>query len=236
MLKFEEFTLSTEGRVLFRLPKLELHSGAFALMGRNGSGKSTFLRAILGDHQEYTGRIEINGRAVHAFQKQDLAKEVAVVYSKPELFGYHTVREVLMLGRLPYQRIWSKESESDRLIVFRVAALLEIEFLLERTFVKLSDGEKQLVMIGRALVQDTPVLLMDEPSAFLDIVHRRKLITAMKAVLNDSGKLILFSTHHTDFLSEFCHKVLLIERGEMTVFGDPLHFERDIQRSFFPDL
>jgi len=235
VLRFDDFILSAGERVLFKLPHLHLYHGAVALVGRNGSGKSTFIRAILGEHNDYHGRIQIQERALHGYKKEELAKLVAVVYTRPHLFGNHTVSDVLMLGRLPYQGMWSLVSESDRLVVYRVAAQLEIEHLLNRTFVTLSDGEKQLVMIGRALVQDTPILLMDEPAAFLDIVHRHKLVSVMKSIISEGNKLVVFSTHHTDFLGEFCYNVLIIDNGEMSVFHEPLNFERDIQRTFFPE-
>ena len=232
MLKIDNLALRVGERTLFTLGHLDLHSGIVALVGRNGSGKSTFIRTVLGEHNDYDGRIEINGRALHAWQKKDVSKEIAVVYSKPQLFGNHTVRDVLLLGRLPYQGMFATISESDELVVFRIAELLDIVQLLDQPFQILSDGEKQLVMIGRALVQDTPVLLMDEPGAFLDIVNRYRLVELMNKIAQESNKLILFSTHHIDLLSACCYKVLLIENGEVMQLDDTEHFEKQIKEVF----
>lgn len=232
MLKFEHIILQAGDRELFRLNHLELTHGIVGLVGMNGSGKSTFIRTMLGEHNEYEGRIEIEGKSLHSYKRPELAKVISVVYSKPQVFGQHRVEDILMLGRLPYQGILAQTTDADRLVVYQIAARLRIEHLMNQTFASLSDGEKQLAMIGRALVQDTPVLLMDEPSAFLDIVNRYQLVEVMKQVAEESNKLIIFSSHHLDMISQCCDKVLLIDQGELRVLAEINRFEELIKQSF----
>jgi iron complex transport system ATP-binding protein len=158
-----------------QVSNLDLKSGLWALIGRNGSGKSTFLNAISGINSKFEGEITIGTRKQLSISPQDIAKKIAVVFSRSQVFGNHTALDVLYLGRIPFQGVFSKLSDYDNDKVKEVVELLRIESLIEKQFSVLSDGEKQLVMIGRALVQDTEIILLDEPTAFLDVVNRKKL-------------------------------------------------------------
>ncbi|MCG8573746.1 MAG: ABC transporter ATP-binding protein [Flavobacteriales bacterium] len=216
MLKFNNIEINVGSRRLFRLDSLELERGLIALVGRNGCGKSTFIRSLLKEHGDYKGNITLNGRLLTDFSKSELATQIAVVYTRTELFGNHSVRDVILLGRLPHQGILSRFSKEDLGSVEKVANQLEIGHLLDAAFQRLSDGEKQLVMIARALVQDTPLILMDEPGAYLDLVNRVKLVRLLKDVADDSQKLIIFSTHHIDLLDQNCDGALLITNEQMS--------------------
>lgn len=232
MLELNNITISVSGRDLFRLNQLTLNTGLYALVGRNGSGKSTFLRTILGEHALYAGQVKLNGNDIKVISKSERAKLISVVYSRPGIFGNHSVFEVLLLGRLPYQDMLARVSEEDRDAVKNVIELLELDSFASRQFSILSDGEKQLVMIGRALVQDTPVLVLDEPGAFLDLVNRYKLSAILKKIVSDTGKLIIYSTHHIDLLENYCEGVLLIKNGEMQQLSPASGFTNQIKKTF----
>jgi iron complex transport system ATP-binding protein len=232
LLDLENIAVRVNNRELFRLDHVALKNGVFALVGRNGSGKSTFLRTLLGEHALYTGKIELNGSELKLISKSERAKLISVVYSKPGVFGQHTVDEVLLLGRLPYQALFAKPSDHDRTAVEHVKVMLEIGTFSDRPFNSLSDGEKQLVMIGRALVQDTPVLVLDEPGAFLDLVNRHRLSALLKKIAADTGKLIIYSTHHIDLLEQECDGVLLISDGRMRQLSDRTAFVPEIKKTF----
>lgn len=232
MLDLTNIEIRVSDRSLFTLSNLKLTGGLVALVGRNGTGKSTFLRTILGEHQNYSGEIKLNNLELSKISKSEKAKLISVVYSKPEIFGNHTVREVLLLGRLPYQNFLAKVTEQDLLEVEKNISLLELQNFADKEFSILSDGEKQLVMIGRALVQNTSVILLDEPGAFLDVVNRYKLSDVLKKIVEETNKLIIYSTHHIDLLESHCTGVLLISDNEMKLLSESNKFLPEIKRTF----
>jgi len=232
LLNLSNIEIRVSDRSLFNLVDLKLTKGLIALVGRNGTGKSTFLKTILGEHQNYCGEIRLNNIELSKIEKSERAKLISVVYSKPEIFGNHTVREVLLLGRLPYQNLFAKVTEKDIQVVEKIIVLLELESFIDKEFLILSDGEKQMVMIGRALVQDTQIILLDEPGAFLDVVNRYKLSDVLKKIVAETNKLIIYSTHHIDLLESHCNAVLLISEGKMIALNEPNQFLPKIKQTF----
>lgn len=230
MLTFKNVKIAVEQRQLLGIDELSLTKGPIALVGRNGAGKSTFLRTIMGMNAVFTGDITIQGHSILNLSKAELAKEVAIVFSKSSIFGNHTGREVLMLGRLPYQNVFAKETVDDIDVVNNVVDTLQISGFVDRTFERMSDGERQLIMIGRAMVQNSKIILLDEPGAFLDLVNRHKLLKVIQQLSTE--KLIVFSTHDIAHLDTICEGVLLIENKEMLYLTEKGNFENRIRQSF----
>ena len=232
MLTFKNIELSIGKQLLFKTKEIVLKSGVVALVGRNGAGKSTFIRAILGDQELQAGQIFLGSDLIESYSARDLSKKIAIVYSKPQLFGDHTVQEVLLLGRIPHQNIWGMSSSKDLNIVSDVAKMISIEKLLDKGFQSLSDGEKQLVMIGRAICQSTDIIILDEPAAFLDVVNRRELISLLNRISKNEKKLIIFSTHHVETLKDDCDHLLIIDQKELFLSSNSDKFDELINNAF----
>lgn len=232
MLRFNQLVISTNKRTLFSADQMSFESGIVALVGRNGAGKSTLFKSIMGTHSYFKGDIEINGRNMTQIRREELAKQVAIVFSKATVFGNHSGRDLLYLGRLPYQNLFSKRTAIDDQIVYQVVELLDLHRFVDQEFACMSDGEKQLIMIGRAMAQDTPIIILDEPNAFLDLVNRHKVMEVLRKIGENAQKLVLFSTHEIDFLPDLCQSVLLIDDGRLVKIDQANQFIPAIHTSF----
>ena len=233
MLELNNIEVRVNDRILFRSEDITLQQGVIALAGRNGSGKTTFLKAVLGEHSNFTGKILLKSTELKKIDKKEKSKLLSVVYSRAEVFGNLSVNEILLLGRLPYQGILSSANKDDMHHLNQTLDWLHLKSMSNNKFRMLSDGEKQLVMIGRALMQDTPIILMDEPAAFLDLVNRKFLNLLLKKIAAEKNKLIICSTHHLDNASKEFDQMLMIHNQKLFCVNDPKNFEESIEKTFF---
>lgn len=205
-------TLGYGPRILLERVSADIPDGALtALLGRNGTGKSTLLRAIAGLGPAAPGSIRLCGRELHALSLQQRAQTVGFVATDKVRIANLSCEEVVSLGRAPYTDWIGRLSGKDREIVRRALLLTGMESFALKTMDTLSDGECQRVMIARALAQDTPVILLDEPTAFLDLPNRYELCTLLRRLAHDEHKCILFSTHDLDIALSLCDTVALID-------------------------
>lgn len=232
MLEIKNISLTVDDKVLFKTEAINLNSGLYALVGRNGSGKSTFIKTILGQNFCNVGEILIKQKNIKEFQHAEIAKLVAVVYAKGSIFGNLTGKDVLMLGRIPHQTPFSILSNQDQKIIDDIIALMNLATIVDKEYQILSDGEKQLIMIGRALVQDTPIILLDEPAAFLDIVNHFELIKLLNKLVRETNKLIIYSTHQIQNIDEDCDGVLMISNNKLTLLNQKGNFKNSIEKNF----
>jgi len=230
LLEFENIELYIKDRLLFSSGQVKLDKGLVALIGRNGTGKSTFLKTIVDNRHSLSSQIQIDEKPLMEYSSEELSRVIAVVYSRSQVFGEHTVNDVLLLGRTPYLSPLRGYSEEDHKQVRNVVELLEIQNLKDQVFNALSDGEKQLVMIGRALVQDTKIIVLDEPTAFLDVVNKQRILELLAKI--SESKLILFSSHQVGLLARLCDQLLLIDKEELNLFTNKEQFKEIIESSF----
>ena len=185
------------------ISNLDLECGKmYALIGSNGSGKSTLLNTILGSLPILGGKLSINNRESSVLSKHDLAKTIAFVDSKFDGIEHLTVYDYVALGRTPYTNAIGRLTEEDRLIIDSSIEKLHLNQFKDRETSKLSDGERQLVSIARSICQTTPIILLDEPTAFLDYGNRKRLIAILTRLAKEENKCILFSTHDIDICLE----------------------------------
>jgi iron complex transport system ATP-binding protein len=190
------------------------------LLGRNGAGKTTLLRIMLSFLRPDHGTVRLDGRALSGVSRRVLAQRVAYV---PQLhhppFPY-LVREVVGMGRLPSTGLFGQTSRSDRDAVEEVMASLDIAPLADRRYTQLSAGERQLVMIGRALAQGARLLVMDEPFTGLDYGHQMELMDRLRS-LKDQGYGILMTTHQPDHAAMIATRVTTLVAGQIADDGPP---------------
>ena len=183
------------------------------LVGPNGSGKSTLLRTLAGMQKPIEGTASISGRNVASLSPRDKAALLSVVLTDRVSVGYLTAREVVSLGRHPHTDWRGRQSARDRRVVESVMAETGSQVLADRHFVELSDGEKQKVMIARALAQATPVVILDEPTAYLDVGGRVEILELLQRLAHDGNRLVLVSTHDLDLAIKTADVVWVLVPG-----------------------
>lgn len=212
MIRLEHLNIGYGSRILLSDVTAEIPVGRLAaLVGRNGAGKSTLLRAIAGLTPARGGAILLDGKPVAKLPAGRLATIAAFVTTERVRISNLRCRDVVALGRAPYTDWIGRMEPDDARIVDRSLHLVGMEDYADRTMDRMSDGECQRVMIARALAQDTPVILLDEPTSFLDLPNRYELCTLLGRLAHDEGKCILFSTHELDIALTLCDSVALLD-------------------------
>jgi iron complex transport system ATP-binding protein len=175
---------------------LSFHAGDFVcLLGANGIGKSTFLRTLSGLLPEISGRVYIENKLVKDYTEKQLSRHIGIVLTEHPRLRNMIVDDLVAMGRAPYTGFWGRLSSKDKAIVTRSMSLISINKLQGRMVDSLSDGERQKVMIARALAQQTPIIILDEPTAFLDFPSKVEVMKLLRQLAHDMNKTILLSTH-----------------------------------------
>lgn len=191
----------------------EAHDGMLTcLIGANGAGKSTLLRTIAGFQLPLEGTVLLGGDDVRALSPRQRAERMAVVLTDRPDVMCTTVWEMVATGRAPFTGFWGRLSGKDRDIVTRSLRLVGIEWMADRTVASLSDGERQKVMIAKALAQQTPIILLDEPTAFLDYPSRVEAMQLLLNIAHEEHKTVLLSTHDLDLAIHTADRIWLFEK------------------------
>lgn len=190
---------------------LTLQSGKLAsLIGANGVGKSTLLKTLTGFLPKLEGSLLLDGKDISEFSQQALARQISIVLTqKPDVQNL-TVEEIVGLGRSPYTGFFGKLHANDQQIVDESITAVGIEKLKNRMIQTLSDGERQKVMIAKALAQQTPVIFLDEPTAFLDFSSKVETFQLLQRMAHEMGKLVLLSTHDLELAVRFSDTLLQV--------------------------
>lgn len=191
-----------------------------ALLGPNGSGKSTLLRLLLGALRPRAGTIELMGRPLAEWPRQDMARAVGVVIQSEDMAFPLTVRELVAMGRYPHLGAWRSEGPSDRAAVARALDRCGLTSLAARPVQELSGGERQRARVARALAQEPRTLLLDEPTASLDIAHEMALFELL-AELRTDGVTIVIVTHNLNIAARYADRLVLLDRGRVAAAGLP---------------
>ena len=212
MIELRSITLGYDDRRLLDGASMRLDRGEItALIGRNGAGKSTLLRAIGGLGEIRGGEIMLDGQPVKGMSAQRLAETVSFVTTERVRIANLRCRDVVALGRAPYTNWIGRMQLEDAEIVETALEQVGMSDYADRTMERMSDGECQRVMIARALAQHTPVILLDEPTSFLDLPNRYEICSLLRDLAHSEGKTVLYSTHELDIAMSLCDSVALID-------------------------
>lgn len=202
--------------ISFQLDKGEILS----VLGPNGCGKTTFFRLLLGSLRASTGKILINGQDSSQFTKKELARQIAYIPQHHSPIFAYSVLEIILMGRASHISSMSRPREQDRERAFAAMEMLHIEHLANQKYTALSGGQRQMVLIARAICQDARIFIMDEPGASLDYANHQLLMEVI-VELADKGYGIIMSTHSPEHPFSIAHKVLLLNNGTNVAFGPP---------------
>lgn len=181
------------------------------LLGPNGAGKSTLLRTLCGFQPPIAGTVTISGSDITTMSAAEVARLVSVVLTDRPLTSSLTAAEMVGMGRAPYTGFWGRLSDDDRRLVSEAMQTVGIAPLATRRMGQLSDGELQKVMIAKALAQHTPVIVLDEPTAFLDYPSKVAVMKTLARLAHDEGKTILMSTHDLELAAQLGDELMKIE-------------------------
>lgn len=188
---------------------MSFKKGSFvALIGRNGKGKTTLLKTLIGFIPKLNGEILIGDKQLEEISNIDLSKQISLVLTERNFDSNLYVRDVLALGRTPYLGLSFKLTEADITVIDRVVDQIRIEHFLDRKLSDLSDGEKQKVLLARALVQETDVIILDEPTAHLDNPNRHELFQFLKQLAHEQNRTIILSTHEIELAKQYVDELI----------------------------
>lgn len=195
---------------------INLPSGKLiGLIGANGIGKSTLLKTITGIIKPIDGKVFINEKPIENFKSEELAKELSIVLTEHLPPSNLSIYEIVALGRQPYTNWLGTLSKEDKSKIEEAIGLTEINSFQHKKHFEISDGQLQKTLIARALAQDTDLIILDEPTTHLDLVHKVTLLKLLQKLTHETGKTILYSTHDIDLAIQLCDEMIIITENEV---------------------
>jgi iron complex transport system ATP-binding protein len=211
-----------EPLVIVRDVSVELRAGEMVcLLGPNGAGKSTLMRTVAGMQPPVTGRVSLNGEDIHRLPARELAKRLSVVLTDRVSVGVLSAYALVALGRYPYTDWTGRLTDRDHKAVQTALQAVGAEDLASHNVIELSDGERQRIMVARSLAQETPLMLLDEITAFLDLPRRVEIMRILRDLAHITGKAILLSTHDLDLALRSADRLWLLPRNGSFQSGSP---------------
>ena len=192
-----------------------------ALAGPNGSGKTTLFRTLTASLPPISGSINLFGKDLSQYNAKQRAALFSIVLTEKPDDIFLKVSDIVAAGRYPQLGLLARLRDEDEAVIAKSLKTIGIEHLRDRNFNALSDGEKQKVMIAKALVQDTPIIFLDEPSAFLDYPSKIELIQLLMRLAHDENKTILFSSHDLELLIRYCDTLWIVAKNKPLLSGTP---------------
>ena len=224
MIKAKNIRYSVPGKDIINGVDIKIERGKFyGILGPNGSGKTTLLDILAGIIDGYSGDIEVGGRRIKNYSKKELAKVLALVPQNFDTSFPFSVEEVLEMGRYPHKKKFDYGSKSDKKMIEDVTQELELKDMLYKKITDLSGGERQRVVFGKALIQETDLLFLDESTSNLDPYYAHSLLTKVRARVEDKGLTVISVFHDFNLASLYCDEVIFIKDGKIVKNGETAH-------------
>jgi iron complex transport system ATP-binding protein len=221
-LEAHQVAFSFNGTPVLDQVDLRLEAGRMiGVIGPNGAGKSTLVKLLSRLLTPAQGHVRLNGHSLARWRPADLARVLAVVPQAPELPPMFTVWEMVLMGRTPYMGWMGQESERDRIVARQAMEETGVYHLTDRLIDQLSGGERQRVVIARALAQEPRVLLLDEPTAHLDINHQVETLSLIARLVRERELAALAIFHDLNLAAQYCEKLVLLDQGQIAAQGAP---------------
>jgi iron complex transport system ATP-binding protein len=221
VIELNAVTVRLGGRPVVDAVDLDVGDGEWlALIGPNGAGKTTLLRAIAG-LVPYRGSIVLDGRRADDLRRTELARLLALVPQEPSTPPWMTVGEYVLMGRTPHLGPLAKEGRGDREAAARAVSRLDLAGYEERRLETLSGGEKQRAVVARALAQEAPIVLLDEPTAALDIGHQQQALELLDSLRAESGLTLVAAMHDLTLAAQYADRMVLMDAGSIVADGPP---------------
>jgi len=222
MLRCEHVSVDLGGQPILRDVSLTIPSnGLVGVLGPNGSGKTTLFRAISGALKPKSGRITLGDADVRTLSSTEMARRLAVVPQETHPASDYTAREMVLMGRHPHLGTFQLEGPDDLAIADEALKATGTAHLAERSYMTLSGGEKQRVVIAGALAQSAEVLLLDEPTASLDLGYQMEIASLLGSLSRDRGVTMMLATHDLNLAASLCDHLILMRGGRVLAYGAP---------------
>ena len=222
LLEARELRFAYGGRPILDGIDLAVPEGEMsAILGPNGAGKSTLLKILAGLCPPQSGSVYLDGKRLEDYTSRTIAQRIAMVSREVNHDVPFTVREIVSMGRTPHLSFLGLMGSVDREKVAWAMARMEVTEFSDRRLTELSSGEAQRVLIAMALAQDTPILLLDEPTAFLDLKHQLQILSLLQALNREEKRTILAVTHDLNLAAMFFHRIFFLKSGKIPTGGFP---------------
>jgi iron complex transport system ATP-binding protein len=220
ILKSEKLSVGYGGQSLIDSIDISVRRGEIlVLIGPNGAGKSTILKTLSKQIESVAGSVYLDDRDMRVLKESDISKQMSLLMTKHPSPEYMSVEEMVSTGRYPYTGRFGVLSDEDKKVVGDTIKITDIEEIRDNDFNRISDGQRQRVMLARALCQEPEVLIMDEPTSFLDIHHKIKLLSILKRMVREKNIAVIMSLHELDLAIKCADKVICVANGQIDRYG-----------------
>ncbi len=222
LLKTEGLTCGYGGQPVLWEITFGLKTGDFVgVIGPNGCGKSTLIRALTGILKPSAGRVALQGRNINTLSRREVARQIAVIPQDTALLFEFSVLDMVLMGRTPHLKRLQRSGEKDLALACEALGQTDMRHLKDRKVTELSGGERQRAIIARALAQEPSLLLLDEPDSHLDIGHQVEILDLLKDLNRTRSLTLLYVSHDLNLAATYCRRLMLMQTGRLVATGTP---------------
>ncbi len=197
------------------------------IIGPNGAGKSTILKSVASQLELISGTIYLDEKNLQKLKRNEVAEKMAVVLTEKVKTQLTTCREIVEKGRFPYTGVIGRLKEKDREVVDRAMELVNVTAIADKDFSEISDGQRQRVLLACAIAQEPEIIILDEPTSFLDIRHKIEFLTLLRRLCSEQGLLVVMSMHEIELAKRASDLILCVKNGSIDKFGSPSEIFKD---------